>query len=139
MPESINITHAIACDDIRQEITGKYILIGVYAGNVGFPFFPTVTAIGFWVLAKPTKKGDYDVQLRVQDPDGKEVTKGQMIIHVQEVEDTALVIPPMPISLARPGEIALQYREGDGSWKTICTLEARLAPLPAPTSVVAEL
>ena len=130
---SINISHAIACDDIRQEVTGKYILIGVYSGNLGLPFFPAVTALGFWVLARPSQRGDYDVQLRVQDPDGKEVTGGHMIIRVQEVEETALVIPPMPISLERPGEIALQYREGDGSWRTICTLEARLVPPSPPT------
>src|SRR5271166_1271127 len=46
---SINISQAIACDDIRQEINGKHILIGVYSGNLGVPSFPNVIALGFWV------------------------------------------------------------------------------------------
>jgi hypothetical protein len=125
---SINISQAIACDDIRQEINGKHILIGVYSGNLGVPSFPNVIALGFWVLAKPSQIGDYDVQLRVQDTDGKEVTRGNMLIHVQKVEDTALVIPSMPIPLSKPGEITLQYREGNGSWRTICSLETTLVP-----------
>jgi len=128
---SINISHAIACDDIRQEMNGKHILIGVYSGNLGLPFFPAPIAIGFWVLAKPSHKGDYDVQLRVEGPDRKEVTRGNMIIHIREVEDTALAIPPLPINLTMPGEITLQYREGDGSWKTICTLDARQVTPPS--------
>ena len=130
---SINISHAIACDDIRQEVTGKYILIGVYSGNMGLPFFPNMVTLGFWVLAKPSQKGDYDVQLRVQDTGGKEVTCGHMIIHVDHVGDSSLVLPPMPIPLEKPGEIALQYREGDGEWKTICSLDARLVPFTPPS------
>jgi len=128
---SMNISHAIACDDIRQEMNGKHILIGVYSGKLGLPFFPIQIALAFWVLARPSAKGDYDVQLRVLDPDGKDVTRGNMIIHFQEVEEYSLVIPPMPILLAHPGQISLQYREGDGTWKSICGLQATLVPIPA--------
>jgi hypothetical protein len=129
---SINITHGVACDDIRQEVNGKYILIGVYSGNLGLPVFPAPIALGFWVLARPSHVGDYDVQLRVLGPDGKEVSRGQMNVRVHAVEDTALVIPPLPILLAKPGGISLQYREGDGSWRTVCALDARPTPLATP-------
>ncbi len=130
---SINIAHAIACDDIRQEINGKFILIGVYSGNLGLPVFPAHVALGFWMMAKPSQKGDYHIRFRVQGPAENEVTvSGQMIVHVQEKEDMALVIPPMPISIPSPGEIILQYQAGDGPWNTICRLEARLVPLAPP-------
>lgn len=123
---SINILCAIACDDIRQEVTGKYILIGVYAGNMGLPFFPVTIVLGFWVLARPSDEGHYEVELRVQDPDGKEVVRGHMALRVEKIEDSALIIPPMPIPLAKAGEIVLQYREKEEAWKTICSLDARL-------------
>lgn len=126
---SINIAHAIACDDIRQETNGKFILIGAYSGNIGLPFFPIQIAIGFWILAKPSQKGDYQVQFRVKGPEDDEVLAGgQMNVHVQEQENTALVIPPMPLSIRSAGDIELQYQEGSGSWNTICNLQAKLAP-----------
>jgi hypothetical protein len=129
---SINISQALACDDIRQEANGKHILIGVYSGNMGLQFFPTMVALGFWALAKPSRPGDYHVQLRVQAPGGKEATRGEMIIHVHDIEDSAIVIPPMPIGLDEPGLIQLQYREGSGEWRTICSIDARLVPPPPP-------
>lgn len=133
-PGSINILCAIACDDIRQEVTGKHILIGAYAGNMGLPFFPVTIVLGFWVLARPSHEGHYEVELRVQDPEGKEVSHGQMIMRVEKIEDSALVVPPMPIPLAKAGEIALQYREKEGTWKTICSLDARLVQPTLPGS-----
>jgi hypothetical protein len=129
---SINIVHAIACDDIRQETTGKFILIGVYSGNLGLPFFPSQIALGFWMLARPSKEGDYHVQFRVEVPGETQGISGTMLVHVREKEDTALVMPPMPIPLESPGEIVLQYREGDGLWNTVCRLQARLVPTPTP-------
>lgn len=131
---SINISHAIACDDIRQEISGKHILIGVYSGNLGLPFFPSQIALGFWMLAKPSVKGNYHVQFRVQAPDRTEAIIGNMAVQVGEKEDIALVIPPVPIPIVSPGDITLQYREGDGAWNTVCRLEAKLVP-PSPPPV----
>jgi hypothetical protein len=130
---SINIEQAIACDDIRQETSGKFILIGVYGGNLGLPVFPSQIALGFWMLARPSSKGDYDVQFRVQVPGEMQGVFGKMVVHIQEDETTALAISPMPIPLSQPGEISLQYREGSGDWKTVCSLEARLVPAAAPT------
>jgi hypothetical protein len=130
---SINILHAIACDDIRQEVTGKYILIGVYSGKLAVQFFPASVVLGFFVLARPTNKGDYDVELRIVGPEGKEMTSGHMMVHVQDIGDTALAIPPTPIHLTSPCQIILQYREGDGCWETICTVEARLS---VPTELI---
>jgi hypothetical protein len=128
---SINIAHAIACDDIRQETNGKFILIGAYSGNIGLPFFPIQIAIGFWMLAKPSQKGDYQVQFRIKGPGDEEVlASGQMTVHVQEQENTALVIPPIPLSIKSAGDIKLQYQEGSESWITICNLQAKLVPSP---------
>jgi hypothetical protein len=39
---------AIFCDDVRQELNGKYILIGAYAGVMtvpSFPFFSRLVAV----------------------------------------------------------------------------------------------
>jgi hypothetical protein len=129
---SINIAYVIMCDDIRQEITGKFILIGVYPGNIAIPAFPAQVILGFWMLARPTKIGSYQLQFRLQGPDGAESWSGQMLVHVNKKEDTALVIPPLPIQIQSPGHISLQCREGGGEWTTVSSFEASLPPPPPP-------
>ena len=128
---SINIVHAIACDDIRQEMNGKFILIGVYGGNMGLPFFPTQIPLAFWMSAEPSKEGDYHIQFRITAPGANPMTlQGQMTLHIEE--NTALVLPPMPVAVGTPGDITLEYREGDRPWRQICRLQARLVPSPTP-------
>ncbi len=132
---SINIAYAIACDDIRQEANGKFILIGVYSGNIGLSSFPAQIGIGFWMIAKPSKKGEYHIQFRVQilgesDP----VVGGEMTAHVRdEQQEAVLIIPPIPILIPSPSDLTLQYREGDSAWNIVCAMRVRLA-LPAPPS-----
>ncbi len=130
---SINIDNAIACDDIRQEVNGKFILIGVYSGDVILPFIPVTLPISFWMMAHPSKEGNYHIQFRLTLPgESPTQTKGEMIVQVKEESTTAvaLPLPPIFLQIGAPGQITLDYREGDGPWKTVCTLEAKLAPAP---------
>ena len=126
---SINISQAIACDDIRQENNGKFILIGVYAGSIGLPFFPTHIPLGFWMTAKPSRVGDYQVDFRIKTPSmGPIGIQGQMLVHIQEENAIiALVLPPTLLTIDKPGDIILEYKENGGSWRNICSLEAKLA------------
>src|SRR5215472_4088319 len=41
--------HVVFCDDIRREVTGKEILIGVYSGNLMVPRFPAAIVLATWV------------------------------------------------------------------------------------------
>jgi len=40
MSQRIHIRSVILCDDVRQEVTGKEILIGVYNDSMIFPSLP---------------------------------------------------------------------------------------------------
>ena len=49
------IKTVIFCDDIRKEITNKDILIGVYAGDIVVPSFPTPLALALWIEIIPRR------------------------------------------------------------------------------------
>ena len=134
---SINISQAIACDDIRQENNGKFILIGVYAGIIGLPFFPTHLPLGFWMTAKPSRVGGYHIDFRIKTPNETPVSiQGQMLVHIEEENAIiSLVLPPTLLTIEKPGDIILEYKENEGSWRSICSLEAKLATHSANISV----
>lgn len=47
----LKIRHVIVCDDVRQEISGKEILIGVYNDILIFPGFPALMESLFFRIA----------------------------------------------------------------------------------------
>jgi hypothetical protein len=132
MVASINIMQAVACDDVRQETSGKFILIGVYGGNIGLPAFPAHIGLAFWMRSFPEKIGNYHLQFRVRGPNDSVLASGQMIAAIRELEDTVLVIPALPVQIQNVGQIVLEYREGNRPWNLIWTGDVRLLPSPPP-------
>src|ERR1044071_3093409 len=66
------IVNCVVCDEIRQEITNKFILIGVYVKDIVVPEFPTHTAISIWLQYRPDRIGDHDIFVRVNGPTDEE-------------------------------------------------------------------
>jgi len=134
MVASINITQAVACDDVRQETSGKFILIGVYSGNMGLPAFPAHVGLAFWMRSRPTKIGTYHLQFRVRGQNDSILSNGQMYVTISEREDTVLVIPALPLQIQSEGQITLEFRLSGRGRHTIWTCDVRLVPPPPPTS-----
>jgi hypothetical protein len=71
MSEKIKIRSVIICDDVRREMSGKEILIGVYNDGMIFPAIPAqlkqlVIRVGSDVLDNTAKK----FTLTLKDPNG---------------------------------------------------------------------
>jgi uncharacterized protein DUF6941 len=61
----------LVCDDVRREITGKEILIGVYADAMVFPAFPaTIRQIVFRVSGVVSTKEATEIAFRIEDENG---------------------------------------------------------------------
>jgi hypothetical protein len=71
MTKSPQLLYSIVCDDVRLEMGNKLSLMGIFQ-NVFLPSFPAVilrfATVNHWVGA-----GDYQTQVRIMSPDGKEV------------------------------------------------------------------
>jgi len=71
--KSAQLVYSILCDDVRLELGNKLSLMGIFE-NVFLPQFPAVllrfAAVNHWIGA-----GDYQTQVRVVNPEGKEVAQ----------------------------------------------------------------
>jgi len=71
--KSAQLVYSILCDDVRLEMGNKLSLMGVFE-NVYLPSFPAVlwrfAAVNHWIGA-----GDYQTQVRVVSPDGRDVAQ----------------------------------------------------------------
>ena len=69
--KSAQLVYSILCDDVRLEMGNKLSLMGIFE-NVYLPSFPAVilrfAAVNHWIGA-----GDYQTQVRVVSPEGREV------------------------------------------------------------------
>ena len=71
MTKGPKLLYSILCDDVRIEMGNKLSLMGIFE-NVFLPTFPAVVlrfaAVNHWVGA-----GDFQTQVRIISPDGKEI------------------------------------------------------------------
>ncbi len=69
--KSAQLVYSILCDDIRLELGNKLSLMGIFE-NVFLPSFPAVllrfATVNHWVGV-----GDFETQVRIVAPDGREV------------------------------------------------------------------
>src|SRR5262245_59519660 len=69
--KSAQLVYSLMCDDVRLELGNKLSLMGIFQ-NVFLPAFPAVllrfATVNHWIGA-----GDYQTQVRVIAPDGREV------------------------------------------------------------------
>jgi Family of unknown function (DUF6941) len=71
--KSAQLVYSILCDDVRLEMGNKLSLMGIFE-NVFLPQFPAVllrfAAVNHWVGV-----GDYETQVRVVSPEGREIAQ----------------------------------------------------------------
>jgi hypothetical protein len=80
------ITHkyTLVCDDIRQENTGKFILVGLYTGQIGIPHVPlTLPSLSFFQVFECDRPGNFSFRIRLDHMEtGQHVLEGMGMINV---------------------------------------------------------
>ena len=74
------ITHkyTLMCDDIRQETTGKFIVIGIYMGNLAVPHVPfTLPSLAFFQAFESDRPANLTFRMRLERMDtGQAIFEG---------------------------------------------------------------
>ena len=74
--KSAQLQYSLLCDDVRIEIGNKVSLMGLFE-NIFLPQFPAVllrfATINHWVGV-----GDFETQVRIFSPDGKEIASSAL-------------------------------------------------------------
>src|SRR6185436_1737323 len=131
-----DIETAVLCDDIRQERNGKYLLIGVYGGNLVVQSFPTDVVLSLWMLAHPKTTGRTQVRVRVVGPQESTLVEGGLEFNLKDTTKAAiLALPGMPLQVQTEGKLRFEMTaRGQKEWTPIKTITVELLlptkPLP---------
>jgi len=113
------ITSIIVCDDVRKEITGKDILIGVYSGTINVSAYPVTFPIALWFEIEPDEAGDLNCGVKIETPSGNPPIQAEVTIHVQEVETAVFVLGGVPMSVERDGDLIISVKFGKEDWMEV--------------------
>jgi len=122
------VERAILCDDIRQEMNGKYIFIGVYSGDVLVPHFPMTMAFSAYVDFIPAKFGEQNIHIRLVGADGPMSGLEGKIGIVDGAKTVGMATPPLPVLIAKPSDVILEISFDNRKWTQAVKKAVRLAP-----------
>lgn len=118
----------IVCDDIRREISGKDIIIGVYQGAILVPRFPVNLLLSLWVHLDCAKPGTYQLNFRVMGPHDVQYASGIIPTVFQSIETGSVTISGAPLQIQVAGDIDFQLQEPGREWQSV-----RKIPVRTPT------
>ncbi|TGD99105.1 DUF6941 family protein [Methylobacterium nonmethylotrophicum] len=118
------IRSVLLCDDIRQEITGKIILIGLYSTVIGLAKIPSKIRFRSAIILDIPDGGDYKMIFRLIDHSDNSIMETEMELSAVEPGNNIL-LPGFVfgINVDKPSNIEIQYQ--DGGWQTIGTWQIR--------------
>jgi len=114
----VKVITAIACDDVRQEVTGKQILIGVYGPEIWVSHFPAHFVLHVVPIGTFQASPELRMRLRLS---GNLRAPVSIESKFQGLKDTKMApLPPFraPIVVDGPGVIQLESQEGE-AWKVV--------------------
>jgi hypothetical protein len=131
----------ILCDDIRREISGKDIYIGVYTADIVVPQLPFDLPIALALLFEPLQIGKASVFMEVIPPG----SAGHFAIGVDanvavdnpgedaSHQNLSIVLNGIPLRITQEGDLLLKARPADtGDWELIRRVFVRRGVPPGP-------
>jgi hypothetical protein len=130
-----NISSVIVCDDIRREISGKDILIGVYSGEIVLSSIPFSLNLAIWLEYTPSIVGHNEFYIRFMfnnEPIGS-INGG---IDVAVITSIGLPITGFNIRGDKPGELQIEFSSDGKTFTTVSRKTLRQGDVQALTRVV---
>lgn len=104
--------HAIFCDDIRIELNGKFILIGVYTGGLTVHETPQVFGLATFIEIDGLPIGKHHVRPAVEFYDGNEtvhVGSLDLMVEVVDEQTPAILFPTgLEVHIQSAGTLRLE-------------------------------
>lgn len=105
----------IFCDDIRQEISSKHILVGVYSGDMIPPNFPSFVTLALWVTVVGLEVGTHPFKIVATAPNGTPCIQNENVVHVRDgSRPTIFILGASVFSVDRTGDIVVTLSLSNG-------------------------
>ncbi|WP_295226984.1 hypothetical protein [uncultured Brevundimonas sp.] len=127
------VGYALFCDEIRQEINGKYIVLGMFTGDMLISRFPTTQKLSALVYLSEVVAGDHDFEFVSSEG----VSFGKLSLDMQPEPNVKppffIPLPAAVLTLSQSTEILLRYKAPNAEdWATLGEIGISLSPGPIP-------
>lgn len=118
----LEVRFAVACDQVRKEDNGKFILIGVYGKDVRLVTIPATIVLTV-VLGVFSEAPIESCPLSVRASfDEQEVYSGTGEVSISKPGNDLLVVPNVMIHVPTEGDLKIDAKVGTGRWRTVLVL-----------------
>ncbi len=85
----INKNYILMCDDVRQEVSGKLLIIGLYAApQIGLPQLPMQLILTFFTSLNSDRPGNFNFRMKLEQLEsGTSIAEGMGILTFASVGD----------------------------------------------------
>ena len=138
------VVATVVCDDVRKEVTGKDLLIGVYGSSIVVPSFPVPITMAVWIELIPEHAGHLEIDLKINLPGNAQEFRLRYVMEIIH-PGTPVVIntPQMVGAISEAGDIRVSIKAADeNDWALIKSKPVLSGPAPvaeAPRFVFGEL
>jgi len=132
----LDIKAALICDLAREEKTGKFILVGVYTGDIIFLNKPALFAPVFWVeVATFIKDANMEIESKIDVPGKRKPLVFTATTSVERQDKALLVVGTKPFEITEEGTLRLSMRpKGARRWTEVIAKAVRFAESSPPAS-----
>lgn len=132
---SVTFHYALLCDQVRQEVSGKYIAIGIYSGAVIFGAFPGIASFTLFSRYSADSLGSHSMAVRTL-VDGVENQRFEGGVEITETTEDWAPLPIQPIQFQVPGVLSAEQQDDQGNWREFFRVNVRrpdptASPLPS--------
>lgn len=134
MVKSPKIISALLCEDIRQELSGKFSLAGVFGSGMNVPSIPATFIVGLFAEVLFSETGEFEPEFRVVDAADSPSITGKLKLAVLNLESAPIILGPLPVTVSRAGDVKIQWRFAGSDWQTMKAFKVSQAPV-APANL----
>jgi len=139
--QDLKIDAALICDDIRSELGGKAILIGVYTGDILLSRAPATIHVSLWLAGRLPQIGGGELKIKVHlgdraDESADTVTQPVSMQRSQNGE-FYVAINGIVLNITEPTPLTVLIKKNDDDWIVVTKKQILVAPPPtgSPSSI----
>ena len=116
---NIIIGNAVLCEDIRQERSNKFILIGVFSSDMLIEKLPCSVPLAFFLEAVVRKRGQTSLAIKLSGPGEGEFVLRAVLTTTRDNENVSMPLPRAEVLLECEGTFRLAVSEDEANWTTV--------------------
>jgi len=128
---SPSVEQALLCDDVRREMNGKQIIIGVYGDDVVLPRFPISISLCLWMRFKFQSPGAYSLEFVViGERQQRMIPVTSVPVNVTDsTKRMDIALGGILLNISEPETLKFQWRDGSGEWKEVLAAKVIQGPV----------